>query len=155
MTKTLKRRRLETRTDYRGRLELLKSKMPRLVVRKTNRYIIAQIVESEVAQDKILFGVNSKDLLGKGWPKEKQGSLKSLPAAYLAGFMLGKMAKKQIKEAILDIGMQRNVKGCRLYAVLKGVIDAGIEIAHSEESLPTNERITKSEINTEKIKESL
>ena len=61
--KTLKRRRHEARTDYRIRLALLKSEKPRLVVRKTNRYIIAQIVESDIAQDKIIVGLTSKSLL--------------------------------------------------------------------------------------------
>src|SRR3989338_66668 len=105
MGKSIKRRRAEQKTDYKARLLFLKSGKPRLVVRKTNRYIIAQVVESSIAQDKVLFGVTSKDLLSKGWPKEKSGSLKSLPAAYLTGLMLGKMAKGKVKETILDIGM--------------------------------------------------
>ncbi len=60
--KTQRRRRLETKTDYKARLALLKSEKPRLVIRKSNRYILAQIVLSEIAQDKILFRVSSKDL---------------------------------------------------------------------------------------------
>ena len=57
-----RRRRLESKTDYKSRLALLKSEKPRLVVRKTNRYIIVQIVSSEIAQDKILVGKTSKKL---------------------------------------------------------------------------------------------
>ncbi|EEZ92675.1 MAG: hypothetical protein BJBARM4_0725 [Candidatus Parvarchaeum acidiphilum ARMAN-4] len=35
----------EKRTNYRKRLELLKSGIPRLVVRKTDKSVIAHIVE--------------------------------------------------------------------------------------------------------------
>ena len=69
-----RRRRLEAKTDYKLRLGLLKSEKPRLVIRKTNSYIIAQIVETEIAQDKIVVGTTSKSLIEKGWPKEKIGS---------------------------------------------------------------------------------
>lgn len=156
MPKTVRRRRLEAKTDYKARLGLLLSGKPRLVVRKTNKYIIAQIVESEGAQDKVSFGVNSRELLSKGWPKEATGSLKSLQAAYLTGIMLGKIANKKVKEAVLDIGMYRNVHGSRLYAVLKGVVETGIKIPHIPEVLPSDDKLkNKKNINIEKIKENL
>src|SRR5437773_7561 len=117
-----KRRRLEAKTDYGTRLTLIRSGKPRFVLRKTNRYIVAQLVVSKAAQDTVVLTVSSKDLLEKGWPKDKEGSLKSLPAAYLAGYMFGNLAKKEAKEAILDLGMQRNVKKSRLYAALKGAV---------------------------------
>jgi len=145
--KILKRRRLESKTDYRARLALLKSGMPRLVVRKTNKYIITQVVTSDIAQDKIIAGVNSKSLLSKGWPENAKGSLKSIPAAYLTGLLIGKLAsEKKISEAILDMGMYRNIQKSRIYAVLKGAVDAGMKIPHSEETLP------EIKINNEKIK---
>lgn len=155
--KILKRRRIEAKTDYRKRLALLKSEIPRLVVRKTNRYIIAQIVQSELAQDKVIVGTNSKILISKGWPEKAKGSLKSIPAAYLTGLIIGKMAKeKKISKVILDIGMHRNIQKSRIYAVLKGALDSDLEIPHSEEALPeinvTNEKV-KEIFN--KIKEKL
>ncbi|MFH1425772.1 MAG: 50S ribosomal protein L18 [archaeon] len=143
MPKTQKRRRRQAKTDYKARLALLKSEKPRVVVRKTNRYILAQIVESKLAQDKVITRVSSKDLLQKGWPKEKKGSLKNLQAAYLTGFLLAK--KTKIKEAILDTGLQRNISGSRIYAFLKGAVEAGLKIPHSKESLPTDERLNKNE----------
>lgn len=140
--KSVRRRRLESRTDYKARLALLKSEKPRLVVRKTNRYIIAQIVESEQAQDKTLIYTNSKSLLENGWPKELSGSLKSLQAAYLTGFFLGKTAKEKLKgDLTLDIGMHRNISKSRIYALLKGALDAGLKIPHSSEVLPTEEEL--------------
>jgi len=154
-----RRRRLERKTDYVARFSFLKSKKPRIAARKTNKYIIAQIVETRIAQDKTIVGITSKYLLGKGWPKDKEGSLKSLPAAYLTGYALGKMAiHKKIKSAIYDMGMHRNVHGSRLFAFLKGAIDAGLEIPHSEESLPTEEHLNKNEKLKgliEKVKEKL
>jgi len=158
MTKTIRRRRREAKTDYKARFHMLKSEKPRLVVRKTNRYVIVQIVESDVAQDKVVAKVSSKDLLNNGWPKEKEGSLKSLPACYLTGFMLVKNLKIKVAEAILDIGLQRNIKGSRLYAVLKGAVDAGLNIPHNPEALPPIEKIEANETlksTFEKVKEKL
>ena len=138
--KTIRRRRKEGKTDYRLRFGLLKSSKPRIIIRKTNRYIIVQLVETDIAQDKIVVTFSSRDLLSKGWPKEATGSLKSLQAAYLSGLMLGKSLKGKVKEAILDLGMNRNVHGSRVYAALKGVLDAGINIPHDPKSLPTEVR---------------
>ncbi len=154
--KTIRRRRKQGKTDYRARFSLLKSELPRLVVRKTNRYIVAQIIETEVAQDKIVLGVTSKDLIKYGWPEEKIGSLKNLGAAYLTGFLIGKKYGKN-KKIILDIGLHRNIKKGRLYAVLNGAVDAGLDIPHSEEALP-GEMLKKEDRNLnliEKVKEKI
>ena len=40
-----KRRRRENKTDYKMRINLLKSQIQRIVFRKSNRYIIGQVVE--------------------------------------------------------------------------------------------------------------
>ena len=145
--KTIRRRRLEAKTDYKARLALLKSEKPRLVIRRTNKYIIAQIVVSEMAQDKIVAGMTSKVLLSMGAPAELAGSLKSLGAAYLTGYLLGKKALELgIKEAILDAGMHIHVRNSRIYAALKGVVDAGINIPHDKEVLPSMESIKSEKI---------
>lgn len=134
----LKRRR-KFKTDYKKRLKLLLSGKPRLVVRKTNKYIIAQIVISEEARDRTVVGVTSKILRDKyGW----KYSCKNLPAAYLTGLIIGKLALKNgIKEAILDMGLNRKTKGNRIFATLKGAVDAGLKIPHGEEILPDETRI--------------
>ncbi len=132
------RRRREGKTDYRKRLALLKSGKPRAVVRKTLRYIIVQIVEYNEDGDRILVGVNSSHLKKYGW----KGSFKNTPAAYLTGFLAGKLAlSKGIEEAVLDIGLQSSVKGSRVYAALKGMVDAGLDVPHSEEVYPSEDRI--------------
>lgn len=144
--KTILRRKIEGKTDFSSRLNVLKSEEKRLVSRKTNRYIIAQIVESEQAQDKILVGISSKILLSKGWPKEEDGRLKSLAAAYLTGFIIGKLAlEKKIMRANFDIGMNRSINKSRLYAVLKGALDAGMDIPHNQKALPAESDFKRNE----------
>lgn len=145
-----KRRRLEGKTDYNVRLKLLSSGIPRLVVRKSNQYITAQIVDSKEAQDFVIISVNSKELSKLGWKFSK----KSIPAAYLTCFLLAKKLaeKEKIKKAILDIGLQRSTKGSRLYACLKGALDGGLEIPHSTEMFPAENRIKGLHIGEETAK---
>ncbi|MDP3027360.1 MAG: 50S ribosomal protein L18 [Nanoarchaeota archaeon] len=134
-----RKRRLQNKTNYRKRLILLEGSLPRLVVRKTNRYIIIQIIESKNAQDKVISSVNTRDLLKQGWPENKKGSLKSITACYLGGFLIGK--KSKAKKVILDTGLIPSTKGSRIYAVVKGVLDSGIEINCDEKVFPSEERI--------------
>ncbi len=136
-----KRRRTECKTNYTKRLKLLEGKSPRLVIRKTNKYITLQIIESKNAQDKAVYSASSKELLKHGWPKEKQGSLKSLSAAYLTGALLGKKAGKLKGRLIVDTGLIPNTKGSRIYAAIKGAADFGLEINYNKEIMPNHERI--------------
>ena len=136
-----KQRRREHRTNYHKRLILLKGNIPRLVVRKSNRYITLQIVESIHAQDKILYSTNTKELVKHGWPEDKKGSLKSLSAAYLGGYLLGKKAKELKGKVILDSGLIPNTKGSKVFASLKGILDAGINVPHGEKILLSDDRI--------------
>ena len=133
------RRRRENKTDYRKRLKLLKSGKPRLVVRRFLNNIQAQIIEYNENGDRTLITVHSKILEKKyGW----KGHRGNLPTAYLVGLLIGLEAKKRgINEAILDIGRYKSTKGNSLYAVLKGALDAGLNIPHSEEILPDENRI--------------
>jgi len=146
--RTIVRRRLEGRTDYGARLNLLKSKVPRLVVRITNRYIIAQIVKSKEAQDTVVCTANSKELIKYGMPETF--SMKNVNHGYLTGILIGKKAKeKKISEAILDIGLKRSTKGSKIYAVVKGCADSGIKLKYSEDLVP------KISEDTTKIKEKI
>jgi len=141
--KTQFRRRREGKTNYLKRKGMLKSGKARVVFRKTNKHIISQYVTSHEAHDKIEIGVNSKMLLKYGWPKENVGSLKSLAASYLTGFLMGKKIIKEKKETpIIDFGMISPVHKSRPFAFVKGLIDAGIEIGtKKEEAFPEDERI--------------
>lgn len=139
--KTLKRRRKEAKTDYKKRIALLKSGLPRILFRKTNRYIIAQYVKSDEAQDIIKTGITSKALLKYGWPKEFEGSLKSIPAAYLTGFLLGKKIFGKEKDFIIDLGVARKTHKNRFFSFLKGLKDSGIAIKCEEKFFPEEEKI--------------
>ena len=140
--KTLKRRRKENKTDYVKRIGLLKGGVPRVVFRKTNRYLVAQYVTSKEAQDKIEVGITSKDLLEHGWPKESQGSLKSIPAAYLTGLLFGKqILGKKLKLPVVDTGMIRILHKNKIFGFLKGLKDSGLNIKCEEENYPDENRI--------------
>ena len=141
MKKTFNRRR-EGKTDYAKRIKLLKSKTPRIVFRKTNRYIIAQYVITDRAKDKIEIGITSKNLEKYGWPKEFEGSLRSISASYLTGYLMGKKILKEKKETpILDIGMISPIHKTKPYSFLKGLIDSGLKLSHDSKIFPDEERI--------------
>lgn len=132
------KRRREGKTDYKKRLKLLLSKKPRLVVRKSLKYIRAQIVEFDKVGDKTLVAVSSEELKKLGW----KFSADSLPVAYLTGLMIGKKAtKKEIKEVVLDSGLYPSTAGSKIYAVVKGALDAGLKVPVEEKVLPKEERI--------------
>ncbi len=148
----------EGKTNYRKRLKLLISKKPRLVVRKSLKYIRAQIIEFDKKGDKTIASAFSKELKKFGW----EHSFKNLPACYLTGLLIGKRAvEKGIKEAILDTGLHPSTKGSRIYACVKGALDAGLKVPISEEVLPSEERIRGEHIGKgiqedfEKIKEKI
>ena len=42
---------------------------------------------------------------------------------------------------MLDIGFHTPVHGSTVFAVLKGALDAGLKVPHSEEALPSEDRI--------------
>ena len=144
--RTLKRRRRENKTDYKARRILLTSGIPRIVVRRTNKYFIVQAVESNEAQDKIIATITSKNLLKNGWDAKTQGSLKSIPAGYLAGILMAKKLNNKGKY-IMDLGMGRTIKGSRLFAVVKGLIDGGLDIPANKVVFPSEERLNGEHMN--------
>jgi len=137
------KRRRQGKTDYRQRLKLLKSRKPRIIVRKSNKNIRIQFASYEPHGDLIITTTLGSDLKKYGW----DGSFCNTPASYLAGYLAGKRAsKKGIKEGILDIGLYSPRKGAKIFAALKGVVDAGIEVPYSEDILPDDDRIRGSHI---------
>jgi large subunit ribosomal protein L18 len=132
------RRRRQGRTNYHNRLALLKSNKNRLVIRRTNKYIICQIFEYNETGDKVIASAHSKQLIKKGW----KHSCSNIPAAYLTGFALGNIAKKaKVNEAVLDAGLYSSTKGSVIYSALKGVVDGGLNIPHNPEVFPSEDRI--------------
>jgi large subunit ribosomal protein L18 len=133
------KRRRDGETDYRRRMKLLRGETPRAVVRISNTQTICQLVEFNPDGDIVIASVNGKTLVDKySWPED--ASRKSIPASYL------------------DIGLSASSKGSRVFAALKGMIDAGLEIPHGEDVLPDEDRINGMHIDAsmgDKVKKSI
>jgi large subunit ribosomal protein L18 len=102
--------------------------------------MVAQIVVAKPNGDEVLVSAHSRELTRKyGW-KAPRGNV---PSAYLTGLLCGLKAKaKDVNEVILDIGLHFPSKGSRVLTVLKGALDAGLNIPHSEEKLPDEKRVS-------------
>ena len=131
-----RRRRLGL-TDYRKRLKMVKSGLPRLVVRKTNKQIVVQVIKPKRGGDETLLTVTSKKLRSFGW----RASLKNTPAAYLTGLLAGLLIKGKVKKAILDMGLYTPSKGSRIFAAAAGFKDAGIEMPLGGGKVPDEDRV--------------
>lgn len=142
MATQLYRRKRSGRTDYRKRLVLLKSGLPRMVIRASNKSIQAQLVVYDENGDHVLKTARASDLVKRGW----KGAVGNLPAAYLTGMLLARNVKNT-EDVILDIGLQKHHKGGRLYAVAKGALDGGLKVRCSEEVFPAEDRLTGAHIN--------
>jgi len=134
------RRRREGKTDYQQRRSLVLSGLPRLVVRGSLRNISAEMIMAEADGDKVIAFAHSRELTRKhGW----LGDTGNLPAAYLTGLLCGlKALNREVKEAVLDLGLHHPSKGARVFAALKGVLDAGLLVPFDEAKLPDQKRLT-------------
>jgi len=165
------RRRRECKTDYYARKRLIlqdknKYKTPkyRLVVRVTNRDIIAQIVAADLTHDVVLAAAYSHELARYG---VKLG-LTNYAAAYCTGLLLARRVNAQFSlkydgptkvtgedfnvepsededaakpfKALLDVGLQRTTAGARIFGVLKGATDGGIDVPHNDHRFPGSKR---------------
>nr|UXY87988.1 60S ribosomal protein L5 [Cryptomonas curvata] len=150
------RRRREGKTDYYFRKRIISqdkrkynSPKYRVVVRISKHNILCQFVSSNIEGDKVINSSYSKKL-------SKFGILfgfTNFPSAYLCGIYLSKsilsgkniltkshfflnQAVSQTIKASLDIGLTRATAGHKVFACMKGVIDGGIAIPHSEKKYP-------------------
>ena len=115
---------------------MLLGKRDFITVNITNENTQVQILKPGMTGDKVVSSAHSRYLLEKGW----KGSRKSVPAAYLTGYLAGKKALvKGAKDAILYTGTRKYTQ--RMAAALKGVIDAGVEVPANDETFPSVERI--------------
>jgi large subunit ribosomal protein L18 len=132
------RRRREGKTDFRARLALIKSQVPRAVVRRSLKAVQVQLISFNIKGDEIVASASSADLKKYGWER----ATCNVPSAYMVGYIAGKRAlEKGIESAVLDIGLRRPTNGNRSFAALKGMVDAGLEIPHGEDIIPSEERI--------------
>jgi large subunit ribosomal protein L18 len=131
------RRRREARTNYHQRLRLLKSGKPRLVARKSNRHVRAQLILAGPQGDETAAAASSEDLAEYGW----EAPTGNLPAAYLTGLLAGVRAVEAgLEEAVLDIGLNTATPGNQVFAVQEGAIDAGLEVPHNDDVFAEWER---------------
>ncbi len=138
-TRVPMRRRREGKTDYRNRLGLLKSGETRVVVRRTTGNVIVQFIDWAETGDEVKATAVGQELKQLGWT----GSAKNTPAAYLTGFLAGKRALAEgIDNAVLDLGRHAPVRGSKVFAALKGIVDAGVEVPHGDDIYPTEDRLT-------------
>ena len=133
------RRRREGRTEYRVRLKLLKSGIPRAAVRFSSRRVEVSLIRYDPAGDRVLAHATSFELGRVEFPASSRAST---PAAYLTGYLAGLRGKAAgVERAILDLGLRRPTEGGRGLAALKGMLDAGLEIPHGEATFPTVDRL--------------
>ena len=138
------RRRRNGKTNFYYRKRLIFSNELRIVVRPSLKHLTIQIAKAELIGDKILNSTHSSELVKNfNW----QGGTGNLPAAYLTGYLAGKKAlKNNLETGVLDIGVSKAVYGNRVFAALKGLVDAGMEIPHDEKIYPPEERINGAHI---------
>lgn len=132
------RRRREQRTDYEQRLALLKSGKHRAVVRRTNNHTRVQLVGYEGDGDETATSAHSDDLGEFGWDRHTG----NLPASYLTGYLAGRRAlDADIETAVLDLGLQNTESDSRIFAAVKGLIDAGLAIDTNSSVFPDEDRL--------------
>lgn len=132
------RRRREGRTNYHQRLKLLLSKEDRVVVRKSARHMQVQLIAPTAEGDVTLSSAVSTELKKYGY----EGATGNTTASYLTGLLFGlKSLAKGYENGVLDIGLQASSPGSRVYAALKGIVDAGMDIPHDPSIFPSDERI--------------
>ena len=115
---------------------MLMSKRDFISINVTNENTQVQILKPGISGDKVIASAHSRFLIKDGW----KGSRKNIPAAYLTGYFAGKKAiSKGVNNAIVYSGTRKYTQ--RMAAVVKGVVDAGLEVPSDEETFPPEERI--------------
>jgi len=136
------------------------NKKYRLVVRFTNKKVICQIMYATIRGDIIVSQANSSELTKYGIPCGH----KNYAAAYATGLLVARRTLKKFgldetfkgKEeldgedyhvedeendqrpfkCILDVGLQTTAVGHRMWGALKGAVDGGLHIPHTNKKFP-------------------
>ncbi|WCJ21884.1 60S ribosomal protein L5 [Euphorbia peplus] len=156
------KRRRAGKTDYRARIRLInqdknKYNTPkyRFVVRFTNKDIVAQIISASITGDHVLASAYSHELPRYGLAN----GLTNYAAAYCTGLLLARRTLKKLEmddeyegnveatgedfsvepadsrrpfRALLDVGLIKTTTGNRVFGALKGALDGGLDIPHSD-----------------------
>jgi len=133
------KRRRQGKTNYRLRRNMVVSNIPRLVTRKSLKHITVQLMTAMPEGDKTLMACHSRELVKDfNW----KATCDNLPAAYLIGLISGFRALSiGVNHSILDIGLQTPSPGSRVFAVLKGALQAGLNIPCNKAILPDDSRV--------------
>ena len=133
---TLKRIR-QRKTNYRKRSGILIGRRPFIITKISGQNISAQALKPTLTGDIVIASAHSRELIRHGW----KGSMNSMPACYLTGLLLGKKTiEKGATNAVLYTG--NNPFTTKVAACLKGIVDSGINIPVSKESLPGDDRVS-------------
>jgi len=128
----------------------------RLVVRFTNKDVICQIAYAKLKGDVIVAAAYARELKRYGLTV----GLNNYAAAYATGLLLARrvlskfnLAEKYVGKAdvtgemynvepmadgpqpfraVLDVGLARTTTGAKVFAALKGAVDGGLSVPHSE-----------------------
>jgi large subunit ribosomal protein L5e len=156
------KRRREGKTDYRARIRLInqdknKYNTPkyRYVVRFSNKDIACQVISSSITGDMVLASAYSHELPRYGL----EVGLANYAAAYCTGLLLARRVLKTLEmdeeyegnveasgedfsfeptdsrrpfRALLDVGLIRTTTGNCVFGALKGALDGGLDIPHSD-----------------------
>ena len=81
------------------------------------------------AQDKIIFGINSREIAKEKKIFKQGNSFKNKEIAKELGKKFAEEAiKRKIKKVIIDMGMIKSTKGSRVYSIIYGAKKKGLEI---------------------------
>jgi len=136
------------------------NKKYRLVVRFTNKRLICQIMYATIRGDMIVSQANSSELAKYGVPCGH----KNYAAAYCTGLLVARRTLKKFSldetfkgkeeidgedyhvedeendqrpfKCILDVGLQTTAVGHRMWGALKGAVDGGLHIPHTNKKFP-------------------
>lgn len=137
------RRKREGKTNYKKRLGYLKSNLTRLVIRSTTKNFTVQLVNYSEEGDKVLATATSKSLAKYGW--NYYGGNTS--TGYLVGLLVAKLKTAEVTEkVIVDLGLLRAVPGSKIFAIVKGAVEGGLNIDIDDEHMPADDRINGSHI---------
>lgn len=147
------------------------SKKYRLVVRRTNTKFISQIIYSTMTGDKVLCAAESSELKNYG----VTAGLTNYAAAYCTGLLIARRLLSNVGladvykandsidgnyfnvdediqddkrpfKALLDVGLAPTTTGARLFGVLKGACDGGVNVPHKTKRFPGYQRAVVEEI---------
>jgi len=161
------KRRREGKTDYYARKRLVaqdktkyNSPKYRLVVRFTNKDVIAQIISATISSDIVLAAAYAHELPRFGL---KVKGNKDYAAAYATGLLLARRVlvklgldkaylgketpdgthflveeagERRPFQVLLDVGLHCTTTGSRVFGAMKGAADGGLEVPHEDRRFP-------------------